>query len=142
DTVSQGDSHQPASEAGVVPENTGRPDPLEGLADPFPPDRAAEPVAPAEHGEPPDDPREAPRGPEHTEPHQGPAARLRFEDEAPADDPGADAPKGPRPVGRGPAHSPEAGGSAPEGAPLGQNVPKDGGGKFRQESQQEQVNRS
>ena len=142
DTVSQGDSHQPASEAGVVPENTGRPDPLEGLADPFPPDRAAEPVAPAEHGEPPDDPREAPRGPEHTEPRQGPAARLRFEDDAPADDPGADAPKGPRPVGRGPAHSPEAGGSAPEGAPLGQNVPKDGGGKFRQESQQEQVNRS
>lgn len=118
---------QPGPEAGAVPENTGRPDPMEG--------RAAEPVAP-------DDPREAPRGPEHTEPRQGPAARLRFEGEAPADDPGASAPTGPRPAGRGPVHSPEAGGSASEGAPLGQSVPRDGGGKFRQESQQEQVNRS
>ena len=129
----QGDGHQPASEAGAVPENTGRPDL-------FPPDRAAEPVPPAEHGEPSDDPREAPRGPEHTEPRQGPAAQLRFEDEAPADDPGADAPKGSRPAGRGAIHS--AGGAAPEGAPLGQNVPKDGGGKFRTESNSEQVNRA
>ena len=123
---------QPASEAGAVPESTGRPDPLEGRADRFPPDRVVEPVAPVEHGEPPDELREAPRGPEHTEPRQGPAARLRFEDKAPTDDPGADTPKDSRP-----AHSPEAG-----GAPLGQNVPRDGGGKFRQESQQEQVNRS
>ena len=131
---------QPAPEA--VPENAGRPDPLEGRADLFPPDQVAEPVSPVEHGEPLDELREAACGPEHTEPRQGPAARLRFGDEAPADDPGADTPKGPRPAGRGPVHSPEAGGSAPEGAPLGQNVPKDGGGKFRQESQQEQVNRS
>ena len=131
---------QPGPEA--VPESMGRPDPLEGRADWFPPGRAAEPVPPAEHGEPLDELREAPRGPEHTEPRQGPAARLRFEDEAPADDSGASAPKGPRPAGRGPTYSPEAGGAAPEGAPLEQNVPRDGGGKFRQESQQEQINRS
>ena len=87
---------------------------------------------------PSDDPREAPgpRGPEHTEPRQGPAARLRFEDEAPADDSGEPNTKGSQPAGRGPAHSPEA----RDG--MGQSVPRDGGGKFRQESQQEQVNRS
>ena len=129
---------QPAPEAGAVPETAGRADPLEGLADPFPPDRAAEPVAPAEHGEPTDDSRQAPRRPEHTEPRRGPAARLRFEDEAPADDPGASAPKGSRPAGRGPAYTPGDEGAAP----LGQSVPKKGGGKFRQESQQEQVNRA
>ena len=97
--------------------------------------------ASVEHGEPPDELREAPRGPEHTEPRRGPAARLRFEDEVPADDSSADTPKGPRPAGRRPAHSPEAA-ADPAGAPLGQSVPGDSGGKFRQESQQEQVNRS
>ena len=126
---------QPAPEAGAVPESMGRPAPLEGRADLFPPDRTAEPVAL-------DDPREAPRGPEHTEPRQGPAARLRFEDEAPADDPSADTPKGPRPAGRGPAHSPEADAADPADAPLGQSVPGDSGGKFRQASNSEQVNRS
>lgn len=119
------DQGQPAPE--VVPGTVGRPDPMEG--------RAAEPAAP-------DDPREAPCGPEHTEPRQGPAACLRFEDEATADDPGADTPKGPRPAGRGPAHSPGTGGAVPEGAPLGQSVPRDGGGKFRMESTSEQVGRS
>ena len=136
DAVPQEDGPQP------MPDSVEGAAPLEGRADRFPPDRAAEPVAPVEHGESPDNLRDAPRGPEHTEPRQGPAARLRFEDEAPADDPGADAPKGPRPAGWGPVHSPEAGGAAPEGAPLGQNVPKDGGGKFRMESSSEQVNRS
>ena len=129
DAAPQGDSSQPVSES---------PAPLEGRADLFPPDRAAEPVAPVEHGEPPDDPREAPRGPEHTEPRQGPAARLRFEGESPADDPGETNAKGPRPAGRGPAYTPGDEGAAP----LGQSVPKKGGGKFRQESQQEQVNRA
>ena len=129
DAAPQGDSSQPVSES---------PAPLEGRADLFPPDRAAEPVAPVEHGEPPDDPREAPRGPEHTEPRQGPAARLRFEGESPADDPGEANAKGPRPAGRGPAYTPGDEGAAP----LGQSVPKKGGGKFRQESQQEQVNRA
>ena len=129
DAAPQGDSSQPVSES---------PAPLEGRADLFPPDRAAEPVAPVEHGEPPDDPREAPRGPEHTEPRQGPAARLRFEGESPADDPGEANAKGPRPAGRGPAYTPGDEGAAP----LGQSVPKKGGGKFRQESQQEQVGRS
>ena len=116
------------------------PEPGEGRADLIHPDRAAEPVSPVEHGETSDDPRQAPgpRGPEHTEPRQGPAARLRFEgeDAAPGPQPGKAAPKGSRPAGRGPAHSPEAGDG------MGQSVPKDGGGKFRQESQQEQVNRS
>ena len=129
DAAPQGDSSQPVSES---------PAPLEGRADLFPPDRAAEPVAPVEHGEPPDDPREASRGPEHTEPRQGPAARLRFEGESPADDPGEANAKGPRPAGRGPAYTPGDEGAAP----LGQSVPKKGGGKFRQESQQEQVNRA
>ena len=122
DAAPQGDGPQPVSES---------PAPLEGRADLFPPDRAAEPVAP-------DDPREAPRGPEHTEPRQGPAARLRFEGESPADDPGETNAKGPRPAGRGPAYTPGDEGAAP----LGQSVPKKGGGKFRQESQQEQVNRA
>ena len=124
DAAPQGDGPQPVSE---------NPAPLEGRTDLFPSDRAAEPVAP-------DDPREAPghRGQEHTEPRQGPAARLRFEDEstAPGLQPGKAAPKGSRPAGRGPAHSPEA------GAGMGQSVPKDGGVKFRKESQQEQVNRA
>ena len=124
DAAPQGDGPQPVSES---------PAPLEGRTDLFPSDRAAEPVAP-------DDPREAPghRGQEHTEPRQGPAARLRFEDEstAPGPQPGKAAPKGSRPAGRGPAHSPEA------GAGMGQSVPKDGGVKFRKESQQEQVNRA
>ena len=122
DAAPQGDGPQPVSES---------PAPLEGRADLFPPDRAAEPVAP-------DDPREAPRGPEHTEPRQGPAARLRFEGESPADDPGETNAKDPRPAGRGPAYTPGDEGAAP----LGQSVPKKGGGKFRQESQQEQVNRA
>ena len=126
---------QPAPEARAVPETAGRADPLDSRADLFPPDRTAEPVTL-------DDPREAPRGPEHTEPRQGPAARLRFEGESHADDPGETNAKGSRPAGRGPVHSPEAGGSAPDGAPLGQNVPRDGGGKFRMESSSEQVNRS
>ena len=111
DAAPQGDGPQPVSES---------PAPLEGRADLFPPDRAAEPVAPVEHGEPPDDPREAPRGPEHTEPRQGPAARLRFEGESPADDPGETNAKGSPPAGREPVHSPEAGGAAL----LGQSVPK------------------
>ena len=128
DAAPQGDGPQPVSES---------PAPLEGRADLFPPDRAAEPVAPVEHGEPPDDPREAPRGPEHTEPRQGPAARLRFEGESPADDPGETNAKGSRPAGREPVHSPEAGGAAL----LGQSVPK-GGGKFRQESNSEQAGRA
>jgi len=105
--------------------------PLDGRADRFPPDRAAEPVAP-------DDPREAPCGPEHTEPRQGPAARLRFEGESPADDLGETNAKNSRPAGRRPAYTP-----GNEGAtPLGQSVPKDGGGKFRMESSSEQVNRA
>ena len=71
EAVPQGDGHQSAPQAGAAPENTGRPDPLEGRADLFPPDRAAEPV-------PPDDPREAPssRGRGRTSPREGPAARL------------------------------------------------------------------
>ena len=95
---------QPVPEAGAVPENAGRPDPLEGRADLIHPDRAAELVPPVEHEEPLDDPREAPgpRGPEHTEPRQGPAARLRFEGESPADAPGETNAKGPRPAGREP----------------------------------------
>ena len=133
---------QPAPEAGAVPENTDHPDPPEGRADPFPPDRAAEPVAPAEHGEPPDELREAPRGPEHTEPRRGPAARLRFEDESPADDPSADTPKGPRPAGRGPGPSQGAPVDAPPEAPMGQSVPRDGSGKFRTESNSEQAGRA
>ena len=60
--------------------------------------------------------------------------RLRFEDEAPADTPGTDAPKGPRPADRGLSPS--------QDTPLGQSVPGDSGGKLRQESQQEQINRS
>ena len=136
DAAPQGDGSQPVSEP-----VEGAP-PLDSRAATFPPDRAAEPVPQAEHGEPPGDPREAPRGPERLEPRQGPAARLRFEDEAPADDPGADTPKGPRPAGRGPAYSQEGGGNQPQEAPLGQSVPKDGSGKFRMESQQEQINRS
>ena len=60
--------------------------------------------------------------------------RLHFEDEAPADAPGTDTPKGPRPAGRGPAHSPEAA-ADPADTPLGQSVPGDSGGKLRQESQ-------
>ena len=136
DAAPQGDGSQPVSEP-----VEGAP-PLDSRAATFPPDRAAEPVPQAEHGEPPGDPREAPRGPERPEPRQGPAARLRFEDEAPADDPGADTPKGPRPAGRGPAYSQEGGGNQPQEAPLGQSVPKDGSGKFRMESQQEQINRS
>ena len=131
----QGAGHQPAPEAGVVPENTGRPDL-------FPPDRAAEPVPPAEHGEPLGDPREAPapRRPERASPREGPAARLRFEDEdaAPGSEPGKAAPQCPRPAGRGPGPSQGAGGADP----MGQSVPKDGGGKFRQESNSEQVNRA
>lgn len=73
DAVPQRGDFQPVSDSveGAAP--------LDGRADRFPPDRAAEPVAP-------DDPREAPCGPEHTEPRQGPAARLRFEGESPADD--------------------------------------------------------
>ena len=138
----QGDGHQPASEVGAVPENAGRPDPLEGRADLFPPDRAAESVPPAEHGEPPDDTREAPapRGPERASLREGPAARLGFEDEdaAPGSQPGKAAPKGPRPSGRGPGPSQGAGGADP----MGQSVPKDGGGKFRTESNSEQVNRA
>ena len=106
ETAPQGNGHQSAPQAGAAPENTGRPDPLEGRADLFPPDRAAEPVPSAKHGEPPDDPREAPapRGPERASPREGPAARLRFEDEdaAPGSQPGKAAPKGPRPAGRGP----------------------------------------
>ena len=135
---------QPAPEAVAVPETAGRADPLEGRADPFPTDQAAEPIPQAEHGEPTDDSRQAPRGPEHTEPRQGPAARLRFEDEgaAPGSQPDKAAPKGPRPAGRGPAYSQEGGGNQPQEAPLGQSVPKDGSGKFRMESQQEQINRS
>ena len=136
DAAPQGDGSQPVSEP-----VEGAP-PLDSRAATFPPDRAAEPVPQAEHGGPPGDPREAPRGPERPEPRQGPAARLRFEDEAPADDPGADTPKGPRPAGRGPAYSQEGGGNQPQEAPLGQSVPKDGSGKFRMESQQEQINRS
>ena len=136
DAAPQGDGSQPVSEP-----VEGAP-PLDSRAATFPPDRAAEPVPQAEHGEPPGDPREAPRGPERPEPRQGPAARLRFEDEAPADDPGADTPKGPRHAGRGPAYSQEGGGNQPQEAPLGQSVPKDGSGKFRMESQQEQINRS
>ena len=136
DAAPQGDGSQP------VPEPVEGAPPLDSRAATFPPDRAAEPVPQAEHGEPPGDPREAPRGPERPEPRQGPAARLRFEDEAPADDPGADTPKGPRPAGRGPAYSQEGGGNQPQEAPLGQSVPKDGSGKFRMESQQEQINRS
>ena len=136
DAAPQGDGSQPVSEP-----VEGAP-PLDSRAATFPPDRAAEPVPQAEHGEPPGDPREAPRGPERLEPRQGPAARLRFEDAAPADDPGADTPKGPRPAGRGPAYSQEGGGNQPQEAPLGQSVPKDGSGKFRMESQQEQINRS
>ena len=136
DAAPQGDGSQPVSEP-----VEGAP-PLDSRAATFPPDRAAEPVPQAEHGEPPGDPREAPRGPGRPEPRQGPAARLRFEDEAPADDPGADTPKGPRPAGRGPAYSQEGGGNQPQEAPLGQSVPKDGSGKFRMESQQEQINRS
>ena len=124
----QGDGSQPVSAPAESPA------PLEGRADPFPTDRAAEPVDQAEHGEPTDDPRQAPRGPERASPREGPAARLHFEDEAPADDPGADTPKGPRP-----AH---ADGAADSAAPLGQSVPKAGSGKFRMESQQEQINRS
>ena len=124
----QGDGSQPVSAPAESPA------PLEGRADPFPTDRAAEPVPQAEHGEPTDDPRQAPRGPERASPREGPAARLHFEDEAPADDPGADTPKGPRP-----AH---ADGAADSAAPLGQSVPKAGSGKFRMESQQEQINRS
>ena len=142
ETAPQGNGHQSAPQAGAAPENTGRPDPLEGRADLFPPDRAAEPVPPAEHGEPPDDPREAPapRGPERASPREGPAARLRFEDEdaAPGSQPGKAAPKGPRPAGRGPSYSQGAGGADP----MGQSVPKDGGGKFRTESNSEQVNRA
>ena len=136
DAAPQGDGSQPVSEP------VEGASPLDSRAATFPPDRAAEPVPQAEHGEPPGDPREAPRGPERLEPRQGPAARLRFEDEAPADDPGADTPKGPRPAGRGPAYSQEGGGNQPQEAPLGQSVPKDGSGKFRMESQQEQINRS
>ena len=136
DAAPQGDGSQPVSEP-----VEGAP-PLDSRAATFPPDRAAEPVPQAEHGESPGDPREAPRGPERPEPRQGPAARLRFEDETPADDPGADTPKGPRPAGRGPAYSQEGGGNQPQEAPLGQSVPKDGSGKFRMESQQEQINRS
>ena len=133
---------QPVPEA--VPETVGCPDPLEGRADLFPPDRAAEPVVPVEHGEPPDELREAPRGPEHTEPRQSPAARLRFEDEPDSTDPkpGKKTPQGVRIAGRGPAHSPEADAADPADAPLGQSVPGDSGGKFQQESQQEQVSRS
>ena len=135
ETAPQGNGHQSAPQAGAAPENTGRPDPLEGRADLFPPDRAAEPV-------PPDDPREAPssRGRGRTSPREGPAARLRFEDEdaAPGSQPGKAAPKGPRPAGRGPSYSQGAGGADP----MGQSVPKDGGGKFRTESNSEQVNRA
>ena len=142
----QGDGHQSAPQAGAAPENTGRPDPLEGRADRFPSDRAAEPVPPAEHGEPPDDPREAPapRGPERASLREGPAARLRFEDEdaAPGSQPGKAAPKGPRPAGRGPGYSQDAPADAPPEAPMGQSVPRDGGGKFRTESNSEQVNRA
>ena len=125
DTVPQRDDFQPVSDSveGAAP--------LDGRADRFPPDRAAEPVAP-------DDPREAPCGPEHTEPRQGPAARLRFEGESPADDLGETNAKNSRPAGRRPAYTP-----GNEGAtPLGQSVPKDGGGKFRMESSSEQVNRA
>ena len=131
---------QPVPEAGAVPENAGRPDPLEGRADLIHPDRAAELVPPVEHEEPLDDPREAPgpRGPEHTEPRQGPAARLRFEGESPADAPGETNAKGPRPAGREPAYTPGDEGAAP----LGQSVPKGGGGKFRQESNSEQAGRA
>ena len=133
DAAPKADSPQPVSEPveGAAP--------LERQSDLFPPGRAAEPVAPVEHGEPLDDPREAPgpRGPEPAAPREGPAARLRFEGESPADDPGADTPKGSRPAGREPVHSPEAGGAAL----LGQSVPK-GGGKFRQESNSEQAGRA
>ena len=113
--------------------------PLEGQADTLPPDRAAEPVSPVEHGEPLDDPREAPgpRGLEPAAPREGPAACLRFEGESPADDPGETNAKGSRPAGRGPAYTPGDEGAAP----LGQSVPKDGG-KFRQESNSEQAGRA
>ena len=139
EAVPQGDGHQSAPQAGAAPENTGRPDLL-------PPDRAAEPVPPAEHGEPPDDPREAPapRGPERASPREGPAARLRFEDEdaAPGSQPGKAAPKGPRPAGRGPGPSQGAPVDAPPEAPMGQSVPRDGSGKFRTESNSEQAGRA
>ena len=143
----QGDGHQSAPQAGAAPENSGgHPDPLDGRADRFPPDRVAEPVPPAEHGEPPDNPREAPapRGPERASPREGPAARLRFEDEdaAPGSQPGKAAPKGPRPAGRGPRYSQDAPADAPPEAPMGQSVPRDGGGKFRQESNSEQAGRA
>ena len=125
---------QTAPEAEAVPKNTGRPDPLKG--------RTAETP-------PPEDPWEAPgpRGPEHTEPRQGPAARLRFEEDvAPGSEPCKEAPKGPRPTGRRPAHSRDASQGAPSDdppeAPMGQSVPRDGGGKFRQESNSEQVSRA
>ena len=129
DAVPQRGDFQPVSDSveGAAP--------LDGRADRFPPDRAAEPVAP-------DDPREAPCEPEHTEPRQGPAARLRFEGESPADDLGETNAKNSRPAGRRPTHSPEAGDAAPADTPLGQNVPRDGGGKFRQESNSEQAGRA
>ncbi len=46
-------------------------------------------------------------------------------------------PRAPGLLAAGPAYTPGTG-----AAPLGQSVPKKGGGKFRQESQQEQVNRA
>ena len=104
ETAPQGDGHQPASEAGAAPENSGgHPDPLEGRADRFPPDRVAECASPRE----------------------GPAARLRFEDEdaAPGSQPDKAAPKGPRPAGRGPSYSQDAPANAPPEAPMGQSVP-------------------
>ena len=107
----------------AAPDTEGRPDPLDNRPDPFPPDRAAE------HGESPDAPRE------------GPAARLHFEEEAAPGTAPSDTPKGPRPAGRGPSPSREA------GAGMGQSVPRDGpqqetGGKFRQESNQDNIGRA
>ena len=112
---------QTAPEA--TPDTEGGPDPLDNRPDPFPPDRAAE------HGKSPDALRE------------GPAARLHFEEEGAPGTAPSDTPKGPRPAGRGPSPSREA------GAGMGQSVPRDGpqqetGGKFRQESNQDKIGRA
>ena len=123
------DSQPPPEQAAPVFQD----DPFRPAPDPAPEPEQAEPdAAPQEV--------EGPRGPDRPDPHGGPASRLRFDKESDTVKPEPDkaaAPKGPRPAGRGPSPSQEA------GAGMGQSIPKDGtGGKFRKESNQDKVNRA
>ena len=123
----RGDGQPPLEQAAPVLQD----DPFQPTPNPTPEPEQEEPDA-APHEV------ESPRGPDRPDPHGGPASRLRFDKESDTVKPDkAASSKGPRPAGRGPSPSQEA------GAGMGQSVPKDStGGKFRKESNQDKVNRA